>query len=291
MWIMKKMVKTELWKATHNTYFYLALAAGLVIVLIDLVENFVTVQGITERTLALLDTGAFSGGHDGISLFVLSLPYNGMNYASRLYLFVWPILAGMPFTWSYCAERRSGLYNQIVSRNSVDSYFVAKYIAVFVSGGLAVSLPLLSDVLLNAMICPYETPDVVMSQVSIFNGWFLSGLYYTIPWAHALIWCVVAFFLGGAVAGLCFLVGTRLRLQVLVVLVPFAILMLWDVLYNNVVYAYFWEYLPSVELSPLLLVLACGSQNPVWLVATVVVTLTAVGFGAGYWQVKRNELV
>ena len=206
---MLKMLRTELWKALHNSYFYLALSIGLVIVLINLCQNAIRVQLFTEWTLRGLETGHASGAHDGFSLFISTLAYNAnANYGTVLFQVLWPILAAMPFSWSYNAERRSGLYNQIVARCGNGQFILAKYAAVFISGGLVVSLTMLVDLLLNALVCPFSVLDVCDSLSGVTNDTFMSMLYYTNPWAHALIWCVVVFFLGGSAAGLSFLVLT-----------------------------------------------------------------------------------
>jgi len=83
----------------------------------------------------------------------------------------------MPFGWSYHQERQNGVYNQIISRSSKQTYFISKYIAVFVSGGLAVSLPLLFDLFATAMVCPYVVPTPIIPINIISDGYFLSELY------------------------------------------------------------------------------------------------------------------
>lgn len=289
---MINSIRSEIWKAMHNVYFYVALSVGLFIAVLNAVQNAEVVADLTERTIWAVEKGTASGSYDGFSLFVRTLPYVMGNYASILYQFVWPILAAMPFAWSYCVERRSGLYNQIITRGTVGRYIVSKYVAVFVSGGIAVAFPIIVDLLLNALICPMSVIDTCDFLVAIANGWFFSELYYTDPWAHATIWCVVVFFLGGAVAGLSFLVGTKIRLKVLVILVPFAILTIWNVVYNNVIYAYFREYLPTIVLSPLQMIRAASSlQNPEWLIVATISLLSILGLSAGFWQVKHHELV
>lgn len=288
---MKNSLKIELWKSFHNIFFYLAIAVGLLIALVDVAENSEIVRSLTESTLKFYTAGLVSGSHQGFSLFLLSLPYNGVNFASRLYLFIWPILAAMPFGASYSAERRSGMYNQMISRSSKNTYFISKYIAVFVSGGFVVAMPALADILLNALVCPYEVMDVSNSISSVFNGWFLAELYYTCPWIHALIWCVVLFFLGGSTAGICMIIGAKIRLQVLVMLFPFAVLTVWDVLFWNVLQPLIEGSQQSVLLSPLPMVIAANSiANPPWAVFTVIGVLIAAGFGIGYWQVTKHEL-
>lgn len=290
--MMRRMVRTELWKALHNSNFYLALGIGMAIVLVHLIQNAMVVQELTELTLQGLEQGYVSGACDSISLFVMAIPYNVASYGAVLFQLVWPALAAIPYAWSYSMERRSGIYNQIVTRSSAGRYILAKYIAVFVSGGLVISLTVLTDLLLNALVCPSSTPDVCIRVSAVSNDTFLSELFYTNPWAHALIWCVVVFFLGGAAAGLVFFVGAKLKLRVLVMLVPFAVLMVWNVVYHNTINAYFWEYLPSLSLSPLELVRVIGGDgNPEWFVTLTIGLLTAAGLGAAAWQVKRHELV
>lgn len=292
---MKNMIKSELWKALHNTYFYIALAAGFLIVAANVIQNYLTVSDLLRRNLEAMQRwpDMFRGGSVGSSLFIWALPYNRVSYASRLFVTVWPILAAMPYGWSYSAERGGGLYNQLVTRSDVRTYFASKYIAVFISGGLAVALPVLADLLINALFCPDHRMEAVMQLVGMYSGTFLSALYYTNPWAYSLIWCIVVFLAGGAVAGLCFVIGTKLRLQVLVILTPFAMLMLWDVIYNNVLYNYLWEHFPelNMDLSPLRMVCAVGTRYPELYMAALICGLIALGAGVGYWQVKRNELV
>ena len=288
---MRNTLKVELWKAFHNGFFYIAIIAGMIIAIIDAAENYSLVQELTERTIEIQSLGLGSGGHSGYSLFLLSLPYNGINYASRLYLFVWPILAALPFGWSYCAERRSGYYNQIVSRSNPRICYFSKYTAVFVSGGVAVSFPAVADILLNALICPYDVMDVAHSIASIFNGYFLSALYYTNPWVHAIIWCLVLFLLGGATAGVCYLVGSKIRLSMLVLLVPLVLLIGWDMVLNNLIIPIIKHPWSDYLLSPMhMVIVATMRPNPENVVLLSILFMLTLGLGIGYWQVKHNEM-
>lgn len=288
---MLKMLRAELWKALHNTYFYLALGIGVVIIAMNAVQNASVVQELTERTISGLMKGYSSGDAGGFSLFNHALVYHGVNFSSALFKTVWPVLAAIPFAWSYSEDRRGGMYNQLVIRGNIGQYALAKYAAAFVSGGLTVMFIVLTDLLVTALICPYYVFDGMDALSFIGNKSFLSELFYTVPWIHALIWCVVTFFLGGAVAGLTFLAGARLKLRVLVILVPYAILSVWNVVYYSVLKEYFGEYLPSLELSPLELIIVSSAKNPEWLVFITIGLLTSVGVGAAFWQVKRHELV
>lgn len=282
---MKNCIKTELWKALHNPMFYAALVIGCLIGFVNVGENIAAAEGIKEIILSEDYTGSRSPW--GFSLFFLWMPVNGISYGRTLFYLVWPILAAMPFGWSYLQERRGGLYSQMISRAGRRACYAAKYIAAFVSGGLAVATPVLFNLLANAMICPYVLPSI-LNLVQIGDGYFLSELYFTAPWVYALIWCVVEFLMGGAAAGLCFVVGAKPRLQVLAILTPFALLMVLDGIYSAIRSRTYW----NLELSPLQLAAAVPAhRNPEWVVCAAFVLLATAGFGIGYWQVVKHELV
>lgn len=285
---MIRCIKAELWKAIHNPLLWAALGIGTLIAMLNVMESVSTVQSITATSVEHIEQTGEYLGFEGCSLFIKWIAVNGASLGYRAFYFVWPILAAMPFGWSYSAERKSGVYNQIVSRTGARHYYMAKYMAVFVSGGLAVAVPVLLNLLVNALVCPAVIPRVQSSLVTIFDGNFLSKLFYTHPWIHGLIWCVVDFLWGGAAAGLCFLIGARLRHQVMVMLTPFALLVVLDGVYTmlrNMTGL-------TAELSPLNLAAAAGANpNPEWAVFTVMGVLVVCSFIAGWRQVVKHELV
>lgn len=285
---MKNSIKTELWKSIHNNMFTLSLAIGLVICLMDVIQNHEAVLRLTKEINLFSQTYKISLDCEGFSLFIRWIAVNGYTFGNQLFYFIWPILAAMPFGWSYYYDKKEGVYNQIIIRSNVNHYFLSKYIATFVSGGLTVSIPVLINLLLNALICPYYIPQVTSSINSIFNGWFLSSLYYTTPWAYALIWCVMEFLWGGCIACLCFVLGTKARNRVIVILTPFAFLVTIEAIFSAL--SAIWRC--SVELSPLQLARAATtSPNPAWVQIAILGTLTISTFSIGYWQVRRNESV
>ena len=194
---MLRCVKAELRKAFQNRMFLISLAVGLLACGMDVVQNALTVRRLTET---MLELEGISTSPEGFSLFTQWIAVNGTTFGNIVFYFVWPILAVLPFGWSYTEERRSGLFDQIVSRVGRRTYFVSKYAAVFVSGGAAVALPVLADLLANALVCPYCVPEAVTSVTPITNGYFLSRLFFTSPWAFALLWCCVEFLWGGVTA-------------------------------------------------------------------------------------------
>lgn len=279
-----RSIKTEIWKATHSKMFLLSLLAGIFLALMDVVQNACTVQNMTQSTLEMLQNGIGSGGHTGFSLFILWMPMNGINLGGLIFYLIWPVLAAIPYGWSYCQEKHIGVSYQIITRVGKRSYYNAKYIAVFVSGGLAVMLPVVVNLLANAMICPYAIPELMLTPIC--NGYFLSALYYTIPWLYALFWCVMEFLFGGVTACLCFVAGSRPRYQVMTVLVPFALLMLFDVVATRGFVGF------PITISPLQMAKAATAEfSPGWVMFTALAGMLIISYAAGYWEVVKHEAI
>ena len=284
---MKGNLKSELWKAFHNKMFLLALAVGLLMSAANILQNSATVAEMTESTLRLLqkDPERFVGGHGGFSLFMLWLLIY-YSLGSLAFDFYWPILAALPYGWSYLKERRSGVYDQIVSRMGKKAYFRAKYVAVFLSGGAVVGGTALFDLLVNALICPVEMPSIA-GLPPVFNGHFLSMLYFRNPWLFCLAFCGLAFLWGGVTGTLCLAVGTLPRFQVFVILFPYLLYYVCNMIYFQILQSF--GSLPL--LSPLLLIQAAPTTafNPGWAIFGVMGVIALLGSAIGYWQVTRRE--
>ena len=281
---MRNTLRIELWKATHNKMFFLSLAVGIFLALADSYLSSLTVKELHQSNLEALAQGYGTGNHAGYSLFVFWMPINGFQITTTYFCLIWPALAAIPYGWSYCQERRSGVTQQITIRSNNRIYFNSKYIAVFVSGGLAVMLPVLVNLLVDSLICPYEIP--ILGLVPIFNGNFLSGLYYTNPWLYAICWCGMEFLFGGAAACLCFITGSILRFQVMTILVPLILLTVFDSLSVRLFQGI------NLTVSPLKMVAAASANiNPGWVLFTALGIMLGISYAAGYWQVVKHEAI
>ena len=153
---MGNCIRTEMWKAFHNKMMRSALLIGFILVIADLVQTAITVS----------DLGASyahsPGGYDGCSLFVNWIGVNGVTVGAVVFYAVWPFLAAMPYGWSLYEDNRSHMTNNILTRVPYSQYLTAKMAAVFVSGGIAIALPVTADLFASAMICPACIPRVTL---------------------------------------------------------------------------------------------------------------------------------
>lgn len=285
---MSKAIKVEMWKSIHNVYFFIALAVGFALVLCNVYETYTAVQEITMNCIDAQSVGVPITNFTGCSLFVWWIANNGFNFGSTYFYLIWPILAAMPFGWSFAQESRNGCIYQYITRSNRKKYLAAKYVAIFVSGGLVISLPVLADLLINATICPDDSLLFMNALTTIENSSFLSTLFYTHPWVHSLIWCVIEFFWGGSVAVLSFVGGAKLRFSVTAILIPFVILYVLGVLGVSIIRLTG----TSLMLNPLYLAMSAPSgTNPGWLIFSVMGLCGAVSLIFGYWQVVKSDLL
>lgn len=95
------------------------------------------------------------------------------------------------------------------------------------------------------------------------------------------------FLWGGVVACICFVAGTRLRHQVMVLLIPFVTLVLLDAVCSLLM----GVGTGNIELSPMRLIQAAPfSSNPRWLLFSYLGFFFAVTFIGGYRKVVKHEL-
>ncbi|MDE7425331.1 MAG: hypothetical protein K2N51_16865 [Lachnospiraceae bacterium] len=166
------------------------------------------------------------------------------------YFFLFPILVSIPYGWSYCMERRSGYIKNMVIRTGKVQYYLSKYIALFLSGGLAMVIPLLFNFLLTAMFVPAITPDpYYITAYGIISSSFLSEFFYTSPFIYVFLYMLVDFIYGGLIACLCFAFATFVKNQVIVVLLPFFVLLGFNYICTSFIYTS--SIVIYTELSPM----------------------------------------
>lgn len=282
---MVKMIRTELWKMIHQKSFYVALGIGVFLSLWDSLDTFRIVHEMIPGILR----NSSRKMYEGIGLFGLWMSVTGgMNMGSYIFKMIWPILAAIPFGWSYWSERKEGSFCQIVVRSKKITYFFAKYLTVFISGGIVIAIPLLLNLLTDALYCPVYPPSPATSYYAISSGTFLSKLFYMHPWLYSFIWIVVSFLLGGVTACLCFVLGDYPPFGVIVTLFPFALFMLIGTLTSTFLIS---DNNAKLLLHPLLMVYACpGALNPAWLIFSYIIIFGMFSWIVGFFQVVRKEL-
>lgn len=119
------------------------------------------------------------------------------HFQTFLFYFVFPILAVLPTGASYLEDRNSGYINYYTVRGAHKKYMLGKILGTFVSGSIAVLIPLIFSFVLTAMKFPLLNPEPVMGLgPDVFS--FDCEMYYENPLVHVslFIW-IDAIFSGG----------------------------------------------------------------------------------------------
>ena len=145
------------------------------------------------------------------------LPYNGIYYI------LFPILAVLPFGTSLVRDEQLHYTRNILVRQSKRRYFLAKYIAAYVSGAVAVLLPLALSFALGATKYPCAELYQRAQRSVIMDRNMFSQFYYTAPWIYMLIYWFVNMLAGGMLAGTALLLSQFIHKRMSVVFIPFIV--------------------------------------------------------------------
>lgn len=243
------VLKLELKKAFKNKFFWISVVLGCLITLLSF-EHMVNMYYEGMSAISGNSTDIIYDPHIGINtVFNCWIGGEPFSLGSSIYFFVFPLLIALPYGWSYSEERKCGYRRMMIAKTGKKKYYCAKYVAVFLSGGVAMVLPLIFNFWMTLLVVPAILPDVTMNMFyGVFGGSFLAELYYTVPFLYVAIYLFIDFVYCGFLVCICMAVSGIVRQKWGVVLIPFLLL-----LFVHVIADYIYSD-PSVaykELSPL----------------------------------------
>ena len=246
---MCSVLKLELKKAFKNKFFWISVVLGCLITLLSF-EHMVNMYYEGMSAISGNSTDIMYDPHIGINtVFNCWIGGEPFSLGSSIYFFVFPLLIALPYGWSYSEERKCGYRRMMIAKTGKKKYYCAKYVAVFLSGGVAMVLPLIFNFWMTLLVVPAILPDVTMNMFyGVFGGSFLAELYYTVPFLYVAIYLFIDFVYCGFLVCICMSVSGIVRQKWGVVLIPFLLL-----LFVHVITDYIYSD-PSVaykELSPL----------------------------------------
>lgn len=214
---MKRIMRSELSRAFTSKGFFLSVAIGVIITLVYFFHYVFPID------LELLVSG-YNGKTDPQYPGILYNLWFGGRYAAaekQMFFLVLPLLAALPFADSYFQDLRGGYIYNVCLRADKKHYFTAKYLAVFLSGGTAVTLPLLANFLLCSMFLPSMKPEVVNAYIRIDSSF--PHLFFSYPVLYVLLYLAIIFVFSGLLACLSLVATRHLGYAFLVLLAPFAV--------------------------------------------------------------------
>ncbi|MDD6207688.1 MAG: hypothetical protein PUB10_04100 [Clostridiales bacterium] len=163
-----------------------------------------------------------------ISLYDCWLGGNPFGVFTAIFYMIVPILAVMPYGGPYFMDKKTGYMQGICLRSSHKKYLQAKFCSVFLTAGTAVCLPLILNLILNAMILPAVRPELTACKSTI-QGIDLGGaFYYGHPMLYTCVYLVLDFIFAGLWGTLSLAGAEFLDNHFIVQLFPFILYFTWN---------------------------------------------------------------
>lgn len=181
------MFKAEMKKSLKNIFFI----ATVIVASAIAVYAAVTSIGIYNKDVeanaeiaARFAEDVYNPDYPMLSLFNHWMAEEWNSSGQALFYLLFPFFASLAFSWSICSEIKSGYIRHMATRANRTKYFISKYFAVFISGGLAVTLPMLINFMAVSSFVPAYKPDIyydiyyaASNQTVAFSSLFFSHPY------------------------------------------------------------------------------------------------------------------
>lgn len=193
---MRKMMKEEVKRSLRSSGMLISLILGIIIAIVQVfhyqIPAYQLNQELDFEKVPILFFNTIADSWIGGSPTYLE---------SFLYFLILPILATLPFGASYFTDTRSGFLKGIYIRSSRKQYLTAKYVASFISGGIAVTIPLLLNLACGMILLPKLVPQSVLPHNGINAANLFFKIYFSKPLLYIIVFLCIDFLLGGIWAG------------------------------------------------------------------------------------------
>ena len=195
---MKAIYTNEIKRAFNTIGMKLALLVGCALSIWHVIT---VIMPISEGQNYELSANAIDDLYVPISLFSTWMGNELFPIQSYIFYLILPLLAVLPFGSSFFEDIKSGYIINVCTRVEKKIYFKAKYLAVFLSGGVAVVAPLLLNLVLSSMFMPAFIPD--NGTVGTISPTTMAyEVFFTHPLVYVLMFIVIDFLFAGVIATL-----------------------------------------------------------------------------------------
>lgn len=223
---MKSILKIELKRAFCNKLFYCVLLAGCIMAAgVFFTSNAMDIAKLWDyEYLNGTDYGVMATSKINlmdVSLYIWMGTKAANNVFSYLFAVIVPVLAAIPYGATYLTDVKSGLVNQITARVKKSSYYLAKLITAFVSGGTVAVVPVFFNLLMCMCVLPWGTPIYSTHYFPVGTENVFADLFYTHPVIYLIIYFAFSFIVAGLFNCLCMTFVYFVDNIFVILLVPF----------------------------------------------------------------------
>ncbi|MBP3457718.1 MAG: ABC transporter permease [Lachnospiraceae bacterium] len=213
---MKRILRFEVKRAARSKGFLISLAMSCFIVILD----FALFNRMYAGSRAV---------HNALEAWIgtdFQFAYNSLFYV------LFPIIATLPFAGSYYTDLQSGYIKNICTRVSRKNYYMAKYCSTFLFAAIAVMLPLVLSLFLCMGIYPMRRPDkLLFITAGIIDVNLMPEIFNLYPFVYCILFILIDGVFAGMISVFSICIAERVESFFSAIAVPFAIYVLWGVLF------------------------------------------------------------
>lgn len=223
---MNKSIKVELKKSLYNKITMIILIFTIIIVIYQVAMNAISFYNFYEFFDSEMGEGnpMFSSE----SLFCRWLGADVTSFGTGVFFFLMPLLVALPYGWSLVDEMKSAYTKNILIRVKRRDYFIAKYMAQFVTGAIVVMIPLCVSIILTSMFLPAIPMESIYPYGTMGQNCMWSDIYYTHPYLYMGMYVVLDGIFAGLISTMCTAMAMFLKSKITVVIAPFIIMLVID---------------------------------------------------------------
>lgn len=228
-------MKSEIKRAILNKYFICICIFGIVISILHSYHKITEFHNIITPMKELSEKG--QNPYSPITnAFTMWIGWDVENKYAKIIYNYFPIISVLPYCWSYCSDYKSGYAKKAIHSYGRFNYHASKYLAVFISSGLIMIIPLLTDFLIILFFVPAIYPDSVFDiYYGIFSSSFMASLFYSQPFAYVFVFLLLCFIFCGLFGCIGYAISTVVKSKMLSIITPISIILLTEYIKNKVI--------------------------------------------------------
>lgn len=181
---MKQIFKTEMKRAMRGNGMALSILIGILIGTAHVIQEII--PAYRANLTNFYNEFPILSPHSAAETWMAGSPSNLEGF---IFFLILPILASLPFGTSYFEDCKEGVIKNIYMRTKREDYLKAKYVAAFLSGGIAVLVPLIFNLMCSLVLLPNLAPlstmgDNILTPLMLFYKIFFTHpmIYTTFFW-------------------------------------------------------------------------------------------------------------
>lgn len=281
-------MKAEIKKAIVNKYFICICAFGILLSILHCYQVLTTYNDFIIERENIIKTSEiqYNPLAEITSAFTMWIGFDRTNTLAKIFFLIFPLMAVLPYCWSYCSDMKSGNTDKDINRIGKYEYYLNKYTSIFISSGLTIAIALTVNFLIILLFVPAIKPDSVYDiYYGIFSNNFMAEMFYNMPFIYVLTFILMNFIFCGLFGCLGYAISTIIKSRIVAVIFPVAFLYLIEFINNKLIEKY---PISNIEFSPLSFLCPTKSFTTNWVV--IITELLILFFVTFYFSVFRFKI-